>query len=910
MKNYPEGITFKYPWRNYQRRVLEELSAHLYNRHLHIIAPPGSGKTVLGLEVALRLNRPTLVMAPTIAIRNQWIERFCELFLQTTTVPEWISTNIHEPGFLTVSTYQGLHAACTASFFEEEEPEEETDNPEHENEKKYKNEKFQAVAARLASIQVNTFVLDEAHHLKNSWWQTLTALKKALDPVVVALTATPPYDVSYTEWQRYTELNGPVDAEISMPELVAEGDLCPHQDYVYFSFPTNTEELAINTAREKLKLAWQSLLVNETLAKAMQQHRAWLAPEDHLEWIYSNTECYSEMLIYLNHNSVTVRPGHLDIIGDRAIKIPVPDARWMETLLNFYLFGNQKAFEKFEEHRLKLENSLRHKGATDRRKISFVKSARSETSLVSSVSKLSAIKNITDFEHGCLGSKLRMVILTDYIRKEYLSEKEANNISLDKIGVISIFEKLRRENRQNLRLGVLTGSVIKIPEHARGPFMEAAARAGVTATDFSALPYDESYILVQPSEKLKNDVVRIVTNLFESGEIEVLVGTKSLLGEGWDAPAINSLILASVVGSFVLSNQMRGRAIRAQHGNKNKTGNIWHLVCIDRDSADGGDDLAMLKRRFKAFTGLAYDPAGGIENGAARVEIPVRIFDEKVLTAKNDDTFNRAAQRHELYIRWQEALKSGIRMVEEIRIPPLIEKNAKEGSWRELKNLYYNKTIKYLVAELLTGIVVYLHSFLEILGRARVRNLEQFKVIIYSFLAGALLFFGRKLVKYFRLYTLYRDITKDVDKISQALLDALCREKCITTPQAGLKAVTSIDSDGYIYAHLEGGTTYEKSLYITALTEIVSPVNNPRYVIIRKNKKFYMTQRDYHAVPELISRTKKPAEYFAERWQYYVGDCTLVFTRNTQGRKLLLRSRRGSLAAQFQEPTEQISKWR
>jgi hypothetical protein len=32
-------------------------------------------------------------------------------------------------------------------------------------------------------------------------------------------------------------LCGPLDAEVSVPELVLQGDLCPHQDYVYFSVP-------------------------------------------------------------------------------------------------------------------------------------------------------------------------------------------------------------------------------------------------------------------------------------------------------------------------------------------------------------------------------------------------------------------------------------------------------------------------------------------------------------------------------------------------------------------------------------------------------------------------------------------------------------------------------------------------
>jgi len=88
LTEYPKAIKFKYPWRKYQLRVLEELQEHLKDGHLHVVAPPGSGKTVLGLEVAIRINKPTLILAPTRAIRNQWIQRFCELFLQSDTV-QW-----------------------------------------------------------------------------------------------------------------------------------------------------------------------------------------------------------------------------------------------------------------------------------------------------------------------------------------------------------------------------------------------------------------------------------------------------------------------------------------------------------------------------------------------------------------------------------------------------------------------------------------------------------------------------------------------------------------------------------------------------------------------------------------------------------------------------------------------------
>ena len=102
----------------------------------------------------------------------------------------------------------------------------------------FKAGRGEVVAERLAEAGIATLVVDEAHHLRNFWWRCLDRLKERLEPLrVVALTATPPYDVAGGEWRRYADLCGPVDEEIGIPELVRAGDLCPHQDYVYLCTP-------------------------------------------------------------------------------------------------------------------------------------------------------------------------------------------------------------------------------------------------------------------------------------------------------------------------------------------------------------------------------------------------------------------------------------------------------------------------------------------------------------------------------------------------------------------------------------------------------------------------------------------------------------------------------------------------
>ena len=58
---FDETVKFKYSWRPYQKRVLDEANKYLADGKVNVVAAPGSGKTVLGLELARRLNKPLMI---------------------------------------------------------------------------------------------------------------------------------------------------------------------------------------------------------------------------------------------------------------------------------------------------------------------------------------------------------------------------------------------------------------------------------------------------------------------------------------------------------------------------------------------------------------------------------------------------------------------------------------------------------------------------------------------------------------------------------------------------------------------------------------------------------------------------------------------------------------------------------
>ena len=75
-------------------------------------------------------------------------------------------------------------------------------------------------------------------------------------------------------WDRYIRMCGEIDEEITVPELVKEETLCPHQDYVYFAFPTKEEQEQLDAFSQQKNAFLQQLTSDPLFCQYLQNCQA------------------------------------------------------------------------------------------------------------------------------------------------------------------------------------------------------------------------------------------------------------------------------------------------------------------------------------------------------------------------------------------------------------------------------------------------------------------------------------------------------------------------------------------------------------------------------------------------------------------------------------------------------------
>lgn len=877
-------------WRDYQARILDEMEEHFGDGRLHLVAAPGAGKTVLGLEIVRRIGRPALVFAPTIAIREQWAQRICPMFLRAPPEEGTISRALDDPQELTLSTYQALDSLR-------------------------RSEDLDALIEKLNCRGPLTLVLDEAHHLRREWWKCLNELANRLKDVrLVALTATPPYDASFAEWSRYEELCGPIDLEIGIPELVRNGDLCPHQDHLILSTPTQDALVLLDRRRAAIGQLSVEIRQDDELLDWLAAHPWMTEPDEHLEAILEAPEMLSAALVLLASAGRKLPRAPLEILGVSARNVPPPSPFWLERFLDGVVSVHASAFPLDPTRLKRLRDGLNSHGLIEGGRVRLRHTRSVFKLMASSLAKLESIVDIAKAEQDTLGDDLRMVVLSDHIRAGELPNRPDAEFKPAKLGVVPIFEKLRRSEIANDYLAVLTGSLVLLPRHALSKLPDLAKELGFDRGNFRAsdLAGSREHVRIQCKSGGTAELVRLVTTLFTHGDVRILVGTQSLLGEGWDAPALNSLVLASNTASFMLSNQIRGRAIRIDLSKHDKVSNIWHLATMDPDSRECSDsmrstfnwgflndwgapvssDIEVVARRFKGFEGISNGSSVLIEDGIARLGLDPAT----PAASANLQTFAIATDRQAIAERWKQSLGEG---AERARVR---ETAAPRYAPRALS---WSDTLQGLGWSMAGSGVTAAANELRAIA-----SYEGIGVIAMGLAGAATLASLPRLAKAGRLIwrngSLEGSLRSVTNVVLRALVDAdLISERELDTAYVEIRA----SLDGRKDIVLTGVRRATERQVMQAIAEILGPVQNPRYLLVRNSWLGLKKRVDYHAIPAVLGARKEHAERFAQLWRSSVGSSQLVYTRTAKGRRILLRARASSFAAGFQRIVDRRSVW-
>ncbi len=870
--NYYKNISFRYSFRDYQQRVLDTSDEKLKDNKLHIVAAPGSGKTILGLEMIRRLGQKALVFAPSISIREQWAERFLEGFVQESkeAQEEWmgkISNDLERPEIITCVTYQALYQHLSKETMEQ-------------------------LAELLKANNITTICLDEAHHLQREWWKALETLIASLGEIkLIALTATPPYDSTNQEWQRYIDLCGEIDMEIYAPEMVQKRCICPYQDYIYMCLPDDDDNARIADITSDRKARINQILKREDLYRQIMKHIGLKQPELCFETFSKNPEYVNALIEYLQIYAYQLRYDYEENrkAADEAFDVLAPSIRELiqnselnqnlskvEDIAtieesNTFRFAESKFFvlmegiinkdaasydETFIED---LKNELTHKLLyRDGRLVKTRMEDQISDILRKSNSRFVGVENIVDAEMASLGDSMRCLILTDRVRRECLDKIETSEV-VGEPGCVSIFESLRRrEHLKNIEeyMEYKGDEEVKNKSYNEAQHQdnsnESDTMLGMICATFAILPqsvvdseeffhtYTElkhtEYVQIAIDDHNRKDMLREVTRIFTEGKIKVLIGTVAYLGEGWDAPCVNSVIIASTVATYVQTNQMRGRGFRINKLYQNKTANLWHLLVLKSEGMDGYipyDDYDKLRNRFDSILGINED-GSAITSGIERIGIDKRMYTQQQVETINRHSIEVASEREKLYQKWMN-----------------------------------------LTSVVDTSKVVYVVNVADDRQNSNAEILDK-----------------ASLWKKMKMRRMYTKNFQSMKFVGNAIMDTMKNLKMISE-DVELIADYSRET-GKAYVGLNESNNKINRNFAEAIKECVMEVNDTRYVI----KGADILKRKYIAVPGLFDKHKEEAEMFFNyfqnnnlSWFSRNKNRELIYTRNELGKKALFEAR-------------------
>lgn len=861
-----DNIVFGLEFRKYQQDMLDYFDTirSKGDRRFHFLAPPGAGKTLLGLEMVRRIGEKAVVFSPNSAIQMQWKHKLLELTDEMS-----ISTTPSDTKDILSLTYQSITVK------------DKNTGELHEN--------ARDLIALLKDRK--TIVLDECHHL-TAWWADVVKDLIEHDCFVIGLTATPPIHREQRAVNNYLTILEDIDYQIPLPSVIKEGFLAPFQDLVYITEPTEEEKERLHQSGKEFNALIAEL--NEPEGDTVPlKHWCWQRLEEYRNergTIVAFDELFLEKpdlcIAYARYVKETFQDLPLSVILYDEMDEPAQLSDMTEILedyCNTYLLkqpGGKKTAGKIK---------------------TTISRANSTAALLGlSKNKMAAMKTIISREMEYMADDFRGLILTDYETGKHD----------DGTSAVEVMKTLTSDPVTDLCNPVLlTGSTVLVDDDLKPLF-------DMHAQDYfkeEGLDVPLEYVSVEGFYEIKGTGkhwntktwVRLITRLFEEGTTKCLVGTRGLLGEGWDSIKLNTLIDLTLVSSFVSVNQVRGRSIRFDYDNPLKTANNWDIITLAEDLQRGFLDLERFKKKHAQFFGMSDD--GIIEKGIGHVHPSLTNAEGAQLFLQREEInalmLERAGERLENHKRWKvgEPYKDKESISMEfipMKEAPQIQLSARKGEFsKEIALIVKKKTRQSGQNFALGSAIIFLFLFFLV-------NMPAFSALLMAAGFSFLFAFIPNGVSISKVLSKAKEYIEESNSLEENIR-ALAQVVFYGMQDIGLLEKTTREDDivitrrddGSYRVLLEGDEN--SKLFTKSLGELMGPIQNGRYMIEKKElvapDSFFKwlkgsmeyKNRVFHPIPEIFGKKRQHAEIFKKHWNRLISPGDIYYTRRGDGKKLL-----------------------
>lgn len=915
----------------YQAEAISSLlAAHAHGkRRLHLVAPPGAGKTLIGLELIRRLQARAVILSPTTTIQAQWVQQLNRQLVNLDSTPAF--SDWEQPPQII-----GMDPALTPPILSL------TYQRLAQGHDGHLRERVLELFDQLAAAGYRTLVLDECHHLLAFWAEAVKQFTQHLsDSCVIGLTATPPIDRQDKEIARLLDLVGEVDYEIPTPAVVREGYLAPFQDLVYLVRPTEAEAQFVSSAHQDLYRILQTLESQATPGAGLSfWAENWLLapslgngqPIERAEVLLKAPDLAIACLRYLNHKGIYPLDTPwcpeaedqpqledwarlLGAYGEAVLALEAP-ASWVGVKSALQQLGYQYRRRRF----------VPAQGAIDR-------------VLALSAAKLRAVEAILKQEMQSMGPQLRVLILSDFETTHAPGKRAALQGILDPQagGAVSVMRYLTAQTEfEPLNPILVTGKTLLCDDDL-WPAFEAAARDWATQRQLEFnLDYeviDGFYrVLGRGRDWSSQTYLALVTELLQQGLTRCLIGTRGLLGEGWDCASLNTLIDLTAVSSFVSVNQMRGRSLRQDPQQPGKVANNWDIVALMPELEGGYRDLERLQRKHQHFFGLADD--GRLEKGLGHVHPLFERFEKQALLQYldqlNQDMLSRAGERGKAYTGWRVGAPYRNRELTGLqiqwglgRLPAATQAGAK-------------RLVKPLASPDLSLIPLQQAASKQALD-LRLQHTQETRHWLYGLngittlgigLLNPFLAMGVGALSlgltYWWSHSQQQDLALDqqaagalVQALAQVVLSALQAAELMSPDLNSNDILLSRRQDGSLRLALPRAEAPDTRLFSQALQELLAPLQEQRYLLVFEQVAYDLQRRHWWQnlqwvesqrlevclpLPRLLARSRGQANLFLQAFEARIAPAQILYTRQGAGREWLQNyARQRAIPARLQQ---------